>query len=114
MLSPLLFSLAPQRLHFFHSRIPTVTPVSHPPTRLIHTSLSCWTIYRSFEIILEMGTVHWIELQSQCFIQIHCFKIFSPICITFQKILLKWWFFNGVARTFPTHKHVGVGIGTGI
>jgi len=43
-------------------------------TRLIHISLSFWTIYRSFEIILELGTVHWIGLQIQCSIQIHCFK----------------------------------------
>jgi len=34
------------------------TPVSPPLTRLIHISLSCWTIYRSCEIILQMGTVH--------------------------------------------------------
>ena len=37
-------------------------------------SPSWWTIYRSFEIILKMGTVHWIGLQIQCSIQIHCFK----------------------------------------
>jgi len=59
---------------FFHSRIATVTPVSHSLTRPIHNCPSCWTIYLSFEIILEMITVHWIELQIQCFIQIHCFK----------------------------------------
>ena len=75
---PLLFSLAPQCPHFFHSRIATVTPVGHPLTRLIHISPSCWTIYRFVwnnsrnEIIL--GTAHWIELLIQCFIQIHCFK----------------------------------------
>jgi len=74
VLGPLLFSLALQCPHFFHSRIATVMPVSHPLTRLIHISPSCLTIYRSFEIILQMGTVHWIELQVQCFIQIHCFK----------------------------------------
>jgi len=33
-----------------------LTPVSPLRTRLIHISPSCWTIYRSFEIILEMGT----------------------------------------------------------
>jgi len=65
---------------FFHSRIATVTPASHPLTRLIHISPSYWTIYRSFEITLEMGTVHWIELQMQCSIQIYCFKkTFSPL-----------------------------------
>ena len=47
---------------------------AHPCTRLIHTSLRCWTIYRFFEIILEMGTVHWSGLQIQCSIEIHCFK----------------------------------------
>ena len=35
-------------------------------TRLIHISPSCWRIYRSFEIIHEMGTVHLIGLQTQC------------------------------------------------
>jgi len=74
MLPPLLFSLALQCPHFFHSRIATVTPVSHPLTSLIHISPSCWTIYCSFEITLEMGTAHWIELQIQCSIEIHCFK----------------------------------------
>jgi len=73
MLAPILFSLAPQFPYIFHSRIATLTPVSHPLTRLIHISPSCWTIHRSFEIILEMGTVHCIELQIQCFIQIHGF-----------------------------------------
>ena len=43
-------------------------------TRLNHISPSCWTVYRSFEIHLEMGNVHWIGLQTQCSIQIHCFK----------------------------------------
>jgi len=47
-----------------------ITPVSHPLTRLIHIIPNCWTIYRSFEIILEMGTVHWIELQIQCSIPV--------------------------------------------
>ena len=82
MLASLLFSLAPQCTHFFHSRIATVTPVSHPLTRLIHISPSCWAIYRSFEITLEIGTSHWIELQIQRSIQIHCFKkTFSSIWI---------------------------------
>ena len=65
-----------------------ITQVSHPLTRLIHISPSCWTIYRGFEIILEIGTVRWIGLQIQCSIQIHCFKkTFSPMRIMFQKIL---------------------------
>jgi len=42
-----------------------ITPVSPLPTRLVHISPSCRTIYRSLEIILEMGTVHWIALQIQ-------------------------------------------------
>ena len=40
-----------------------ITPVSHLLTRLIHINQSCWAIYRSFEVTLEMGAVHWIELQ---------------------------------------------------
>jgi len=57
-----------------------ITPVSYPLIKLIHIRLSCWAIYRAFEIILEVGTVHWIDLQIQCSIQIHCFiKTFSPI-----------------------------------
>jgi len=71
---PYFFPWPSSAPHFFHSRIATVTPVSHPLTRLIHISPSCWIIYRSFEIILEMGTVHRIELQIQFSIQIHCFK----------------------------------------
>jgi len=51
-----------------------ITSVSPPLARLIHISPSCWTIYRSFDIILEMGTVHWIGVQIQCSIQVHCFK----------------------------------------
>jgi len=69
---PYLFPWPRSAPHFFiHT---TVTPVSHPLTRLIHISPSCWTIYRSFEITLEMGTVHWVELKIQCSIQIHCFR----------------------------------------
>jgi len=110
MLAPLLFSMAPQCPHFFHSRIAPVTPVSHTLTRLIHTSPS-WTIYRSFEIILEMGTVQWIELQIQCFIQIHCFKNIQSDMNYVSKNTFEMVFFNGVTRTFPTHKHTGVGRG---
>jgi len=43
-----------------------VTPASPLLTTLVHISLSYGTIYRSFEIILEMGTVHWIGLHIQC------------------------------------------------
>ena len=61
-----------------------ITPVRPSLTRLIYISPSCWIIYRSFEIILEMGTVHWIELRIQCSMQIHCFKkTISPIWIMF-------------------------------
>jgi len=41
-------------------------------------------------------------------------KTFNPLLIMFQKILLKWWFFSGVARTFPIYKHTGVGRGAKI
>jgi len=50
------------------------TPVSPLLTRLIHISPSYSTTYCSFEIILETEAVHWIGLQIQCSIQIHCFK----------------------------------------
>ena len=43
-----------------------ITPVSPLLTRLIHISPSYWTIYRTFESILEMGTLHWIGLRIQC------------------------------------------------
>jgi len=53
---------------------------------LIPISPRCWTIYRSFEIILNMGTVHWIRLQIQCSVQIHCFKKHSDHCkLCFKK-----------------------------
>ena len=55
-------------------------------TRLIHISASCWTIYRSFEIILEMGTVHWIGLQIQCYIQIQKHSVQYDVC--FKKHLI--------------------------
>jgi len=42
--------------------------------RIIHISPSCWTIYRSFEIIFKTGAFHWIVLQIQCSVQIRCFK----------------------------------------
>ena len=67
-----------------------LTPVSPPLTRLIHISPS-WTIYPSFKIILEMVTVHWIEPQIQCSIQVHCFKKHSvryELC--FKKCLTAW------------------------
>jgi len=43
-----------------------ITPASPLLTPLVHISPSYWTIYRSFEIILKMGTVHWIGLHIQC------------------------------------------------
>jgi len=51
-----------------------ITPINHLCTRLIHITPSYWTIYYSLEIILKMGTVHWIGLQIQCSVQIYCFK----------------------------------------
>jgi len=41
-----------------------ITPISPLLTSLIHISPSYWTIHRSFEIILEMGTVHRVEFKS--------------------------------------------------
>ena len=49
-------------------------------TRLIHIIASCWTIYCSFEIILEMETVHWIGLQIQCYIQIQNHSVRYELC----------------------------------
>jgi len=86
MLAPYFLSWPRSAAHFFHSRIGIVTPVSHRFTKLIHVSPSCWTIYCSFEITLEMGAVRWIELQIQCSVQIHCFKKpFSPIWIMWAR-----------------------------
>jgi len=45
-----------------------ITPVLPLLTALVHISLSYWTVYSSFEIILEMETIHWIGLHIQCFI----------------------------------------------
>jgi len=50
-----------------------IMPVSPVRTRLIHISLSCWTIYRLFEINLEWEPS--IALEFKCCMQIHCFKI---------------------------------------
>ena len=81
-----------------------ITPVSPLLTRLIHISPSCWTIYRPFEIILEMVTVYWIGLQIQCTIQIHCFKRHSVRSELFNKILYcigqlgLWWTSPSKAR----------------
>jgi len=64
-----------------------LTPVSPPLTRLIRIRPS-WKIYPSFEIIIEMVTVHWSEPQIQCSIQIHCFKKHSVRCdLCFKKYL---------------------------
>ena len=46
-----------------------ITPVIPLLTTLVHISPSYWTVYSSFEIILEMETVHWIGLHIQCFIR---------------------------------------------
>jgi len=79
---------SPLLINVRHSAM--ITPVSPPLTRFIHISPICWTIYRSFEIIFEMGTVHWIELQIQCFIQIHCFKKHS--------VRYELWFKTGMGN----------------
>jgi len=41
-----------------------ITPVSPLLSRLILISPNCWTIYRSFEVILEMGTVPGLNFKS--------------------------------------------------
>jgi len=46
-------------------QIAMITPVGPLLTTLVHNSPSYWTIYSSLEIILEMGTVHWIGLHIQ-------------------------------------------------
>jgi len=51
-----------------------ITPVSPLLTTLVHIGPSYWTIYCSFESILKMGALHWIGLQIQYSVQIHCFK----------------------------------------
>jgi len=56
-----------------------ITPVSLLLTRLIHVSPSYRKMYCSFEMILKMGTVHWIGLQTQCSIQIHSKNIQSDM-----------------------------------
>jgi len=43
-----------------------ITPVIPLLTTLVHISPSYCTVYSSFEIILEMETVHWIGLHIQC------------------------------------------------
>jgi len=43
-----------------------VTPASPLLTMLIYVSPSYWTIYLSFQIVLEMGSLHWFGLQIQC------------------------------------------------
>ena len=51
-----------------------ITPVSPLRTGLIYikprTIYRYWTIYRSIEIIIEIGIVHWIGLQIQRSIQV--------------------------------------------
>jgi len=46
-----------------------ITPVSRLLATLIRIRPSCWTIYRSFENFLEMGTVNWIGLKSNVLYQ---------------------------------------------
>jgi len=57
-----------------------ITPVIPLLARLIHIRPSYWTIFRSFGIILEMGTVHWIAMfDTNPLLQ----KTFNPILILF-------------------------------
>jgi len=53
---------------------------------LIHISPSYWIIYRSFEIILEMETLHWIGIQIQCSMQIQKHSVRYEVC--FKKYLV--------------------------
>jgi len=79
IISPLLRSV--------HHKV-RLTPVRPPFTRLIHISPSCWTIYCSFEIILENGNcpLSWtsnLMFYTNPLLQ----KTSNPIQIKFQKIL---------------------------
>jgi len=88
---PLVFSLAPQCQHFFHFRIATATPINHPLTKFIYITPSCWTIYRSFEIILysRHGNCPLDWTSNPMFITNPLLlKTFSPVWIMFQKIIL--------------------------
>jgi len=49
-----------------------ITAASPVRTRLILIIPSCWTIHRSFEIIVEWGPS--IGLEFKCCMQICCFK----------------------------------------
>ena len=60
-------------LNNLHHRAMT-SPVNPLRTRLIHINPSYWTIHGSLEVILKMGTVHWIGLEIQCSMHIQCFK----------------------------------------
>ena len=51
--------------------------VSLVRTRLIHISSSYWKSYRSFEIILVMGTFDWIGIEIQCSVQFVASEILS-------------------------------------
>jgi len=71
--------------------------------------------------ILYFEALQTARRQHRCITRKHMFytspllqKSFSPIWIMFQKNTFKLVFFDGVARTFPTHKDMGVGRGAGI
>jgi len=57
-----------------------ITPVSPLLARLIHISRFIGQFIVRLKLMSKMGTVHWIGLKIQCFIQIHCFKIYSVRC----------------------------------
>jgi len=67
-----------------------ITPVNPLRTKLIHISPSYWTIYRSFEIILEWElSIGW-EFEANIRCKIHCFKKHSiwyeSLWIIFKKM----------------------------
>ena len=111
--APLLFSLAPQWPQFFHSRIAAVTPASHPLTRLNHISRS-WQFIVRLKFFSKWELSIGLSFKSNVLYKSIASKTFSPLWITFQQILSKWCFLNGVAQTFPTHKSMGVGRWAGI
>ena len=66
-----------------------ITTVNPSRLRLIHSSPSYQTVYRSFEIILEWVLSIALEIQIQCSMQTHCFKkTFNLILIKLKKYLI--------------------------
>ena len=113
MLAPLLFSLAPQLPHFFHSRIATVTPVNHPLNKLILARVVGQFIVR-LKLFSKWELSIGLNFKTNVLYKSIASKNIQSGMNYVSKNTFKWWLFNGVARTFPTHKHRGVGRGAGI